>query len=171
MSQNGNGRRVYTAEEKAEALTVYETEGLAEAVRATGIPKGTISVWALREDVHTVYTPEKMREAIEQASATREAARAEKRETLRDLLLDKSIDMLQRMDAEHSLWVGVKDPKKLTYDQAEAADCQRYAVSAGILIDKYRLEMGETTSRAEVSLPSRNVNSGLRDELAARRAS
>ena len=39
----------------------------------------------------------------------------------------------------------------VTYPIATSGDVKNYSVSIGILIDKYRLEMGESTSRAEIT--------------------
>jgi transposase-like protein len=165
-----NGHRTYTDEERQNTLALYIEVGPREAARRTGVPLRTISNWAHNDGVATDAVPEKTRAATEQAKALSEQRRAEKRDRLRELLLDRAVDLLERMDSPHSEWRGQKDPVKVTYDKAEAGACQQYAVATGILIDKYRLEVGESTSRSEVSSPSRDVNEGLRDELAARRA-
>ena len=50
-------RKTYTEEQKREALTLYETHGPTAAAEQTGIPKGTIASWAMREGLQTDRTP------------------------------------------------------------------------------------------------------------------
>ena len=144
----------YSPERKAEALLLYMNVGLAEAWRQTGIPKPTISSWARRAGLpHT-------NAATKTAEATAAAAEAAKltRARLRGELLDKALDLLQRMDAQHVEFKG-KDAQEVIYPIAPASAVQAYAISVGVLIDKYRLEMGEVTGRTE----SRAMTEGLDD--------
>lgn len=136
--------KTYTTEEKANALNLYVTVGLAEAWRTTGIPKPTIASWARRAGLPHTDATAKTREATEAAAARAETLRAE----LRVKLLEKASDLLDRMDAEHIDFKG-KDADTVTYPIAPASAVQNYATSVGILIDKYRLEVGEATTRSE----------------------
>ena len=89
-----------------------------------------------------------------EALAALEASRARQtrlREEVRELLLVKAKDALERMDQPHIEFKG-KDATQVTYPKAPASAFQSYATSAAILLDKYRLEVGEATSRAEVEL-------------------
>lgn len=158
-------RRSYTPEQRAEVLGLYVEHGPHEASRRSGVPVRTISDWAGKAGIATEATPEKTRAAVEKATAVREAKRAEKREDLRDLLLDKALDMLERMDAPHSEWRGQKDPVKVVYDRAEAQACQQYATATGILLDKFRLEVGESTERHDVRTRTEVVESAERSAL------
>ena len=62
------------------------------------------------------------------------------------------------MDAPHIEFKG-KDAISVEYPIAPAGAVQNYATSVGILIDKYRLEVGEATNRSE----SKTITDGLND--------
>lgn len=146
-------KTVYTPNERLEALAIFKDEGLAEAWRQTGIPKPTLAGWAQAAGIRT-DGPAKTAAATEAAQA--KAVRL--REELRLALLEKAVDLLERMDAEHVDFKG-KDAHAVTYPIAPAGAVQNYATSVGILIDKYRLEMGEVTGRTE----SQTVTGGMND--------
>lgn len=131
----------YTDEQKAEALELYMEHGPAEASRLCDIPSGTIRSWAYRADLPRLRY-QQTAEATEAATARRDL----KREELRELLLDQSIDLLHRMNAEHKDYRG-KDAVAVYWDRAQSGSTKDYATAAAILIDKYRLEMGEATAR------------------------
>jgi hypothetical protein len=136
----------YAEDEKAHALSLYQEVGLAEAWRQTGIPKPTIASWARRAGLPHTDASVKTREATIAASARADQIRAE----LRLKLLEKATDMLDRMDAEHVEFKNsAKEIREVVYPIAPAAAVQHYAVTVGILIDKYRLEVGEATTRSE----------------------
>ena len=136
-------RRTYTEDEKRDALLAYVDHGPAEAARQTGISPLTISSWARRAGVHTNAVA-KMKEATEALRARQD----EMREELRVRMLHKALDLIDRMDAPHVEFKG-KDASLVTYPVAPAGAVQNYATSIGILLDKYRLEMGEATGRTE----------------------
>jgi transposase-like protein len=136
--------RTYSPDEKATALNLYVTHGLAETWRLTGIPKPTIASWVTRAGLPHTDSTIKTRAATEAAASRAEQLRAD----LRVALLEKATDLLQRMDAPHIEFKG-KDADQVEYPIAPAGAVQNYATSVGILIDKYRLEMGEPTSRSE----------------------
>ncbi len=136
------GRRWSDADKKR-AIELVAEHGLAHAWRETGIPKPTIVGWCQDAGVE--------RSHAEQTRAAADALRAraaETRETLRLLLLEKAVDLLERMDEPHVEFKG-KDADAVTYPIAPASAVQNYATSAAILIDKYRLEVGEATGRTE----------------------
>ena len=145
--------RKYSAEERAEALILYASEGLAETARQTGIPKPTIASWVTRAGLPHTDSTVKTEAATEAAQSRAKQLRAD----LQLRLLEKAVDLLDRMDAEHVDFKG-KDADMVTYPIAPAAAVQNYATSVGILIDKYRLEMGEATTR--------NESRALSDDLA-----
>lgn len=136
-------RTEYSAEEKQRALDIYVERGLSAAWRETGIPKPTVASWARRENLQT-FASENQQAAIDAHSQQAEVMRARIRVTL----LEKVEDLLSRMDAEHIDFKG-KDADAVTYPIAPASAVQNYATSVGILIDKYRLEAGEATTRDE----------------------
>ena len=136
--------RTYSADEKANALILYASDGLAEAWRRTGIPKPTIASWARRAGLPHTDASAKTQAATEAAEDRAKKLRAE----LRLGLLEKAVDLLARMDAPHTEFKG-KDAQVVEYPIAPAGAVQNYATSVGILIDKYRLEIGEATTRSE----------------------
>lgn len=146
--------RIYSASEKAETLILYAAEGLAETTRRTGIPKPTIASWVTRAGLPHTDATAKTEAATKAATERAHRLRAE----LRVRLLEKAVDLLDRMDAPHVDFKG-KDAGEVTYPIAPAAAVQNYAVSIGIMIDKYRLEVGEATSRSE----SRALTEGMDD--------
>jgi transposase-like protein len=139
-------RTEYDADEKANALILYAEVGLSETWRQTGIPKPTIASWARRAGLPHTDAAAKTREATLAASARADQLRAE----LRLMLLEKAVDLLGRMDAEHVEFKNsAKEIREVVYPIAPAQAVQNYATSAAILIDKYRLEVGEATTRSE----------------------
>ena len=134
----------YSEEEKAAALDLIREVGLAEAWRRMShIPKPTLGSWAQKAGIHSDAAA-KTALAVEAAAARAAQLRSE----LRVMLLEKAVDLLQRMDAPHTDFKG-KDADAVEYPIAPAGAVQNYATSVGILIDKYRLEAGEATSRNE----------------------
>lgn len=156
-------------ETKAKALALYLEVGPSQAARATGVPSGTVRYWASLEgltgDRQAAVVTERLQRAdlaeeerqaaLAQAAADKERRieaanlRSElKRAELRELLMDRAVEALHRMDDEHVDFKG-KDAIKVTYPKPSAADMKNYAMTAAILLDKYRLELGEVTDRTE----------------------
>lgn len=164
--------RTYTEDEIAEALRLYGEVGLAESWRQTGIPKPTIASWARRRGLPHTDAAEKTRHATMAAAARADQLRAE----LRLKLLEKANDLLDRMDGEHIEFKNsAKEIREVVYPLAPAAAVQNYATSVGILIDKYRLEVGEATGRTEhrelANLTDDELDAAIAEaEDAARRA-
>lgn len=136
-------RRTWTPEQRANALAIYRDHGPAEASRRTGIPGGTIASWANRAGVQT-EAPAKTAAAVEAAKAKRDRDREE----LRILLVAKAVDLLQRLDEPYHDYRG-KDADRVEWDRPPAEACKAYATAAAILVDKFRLELGEATDRTE----------------------
>lgn len=134
----------WTDEQRAEALALYREHGPAEASRRTGIPRGTISRWAANSGYERVRN-EKVEAQTEQLRIAQEMLR----QRIRTKLLAKADDLLDRMDAPHKDFRG-KDVVEVTWDKATSGDVKNYATAAAILLDKYRLEVGEPTTRSEV---------------------
>ena len=149
-------KRTWSEEVHEAALAALEEHGLAEAWRLTGVPKPTIARWAREAGIGTDHTP-KTRAATIAAAAKADQLRAE----LRMRLLEQSLDLLERMDAPHTEFKNsAKEIREVVYPIAPAGAVQNYATSVGILIDKYRLEVGEATSRSE----SRDLTGHLTDD-------
>lgn len=135
----------YTEEQKAEAVELAQEVGTSEASRRTGASATSIKRWTADAGL----TDQTKREKTEAAREQLAIQRAKKREDLRNLLLDKALDLLGRMDEEHKDYRG-KDVTAVYWDKAPSGATKDYATAAAILIDKFRLEMGEATGRTEV---------------------
>ncbi len=135
----------YTDLQRREAINLYIAVGTTKASQQCGVPKRTILSWAKNSDV-VAHARDKT------AVAVAESARlnVERRERIKTLLLEKIEDLIGRMSLPHIDFKG-KDAAKVTYPTATSGDVKNYAVSVAVLIDKYRLEMGESTSRAEIT--------------------
>ena len=161
----------YAEEQIAEILSTYRTEGLREAARRHDVPARTISRWAQARQVSSV--------ANEKTARATEAAKvrmARKRQRLRELLLDKALETLELMNAEHvdfkvvGVGDGFSEVREITFPRATSAGRRDYAVAAGILIDKLRLEGGEATAISEVSVDDAREHLARKlDQLAERR--
>lgn len=138
----------YTVEQKAEALTLYEEHGAAEATRRLDfeITAGTIRVWAHRAGLKR-YSPEKTAAATE----AHRLRQVEMREEVRELFLSKALDLLLRIDEPHIDYRG-KDADLVTFPKAPARECLAYMTAAATALDKYRLEMGEATARTHAKI-------------------
>lgn len=143
LSERSSTHVRYTAQQKVAAIAIYAEHGGREAGRRTGVHESTIRRWAAEAGVR--HTPAQIAAATE---ANRER-RQQLREQLRAEMLEKALDVLRRMDEEHIDFKGA-NVKQVTYPKAPAAACQHYATTLAILIDKFRLEIGEATSREEV---------------------
>lgn len=128
-------RRVYTEDEKAEALRIYEEHGPSVAARETGIPKGTIAAWARRGGVRT-SAPQNMREANE---AQAENFKARRHAIIGRLygLAEAGLDVLERPEEYQTILkgaMGVEGP--VTPGFIPAQDRQRECTALGIALDK-----------------------------------
>ncbi len=138
---------IYTDTQKREAVNLYLKHGTAEAARRTGITGRSIVRWAKATGVS--------QDKAEQTEAAREQLalkNAERRERIRTTMLEKIEDILGRMDMPHHDYRAAgKELHRIEWDSARSGDVKNYAVSAAVLIDKFRLEMGEHTSKISVA--------------------
>ncbi len=135
----------YTDRQRAEAINLYIAVGTTKASEQSGIPKRTLLRWVKDSDVVA-----QARDKTDIARVELARSNAERRERIKTLLLEKIEDLIGRMSLPHIDFKG-KDAAKVTYPTATSGDVKNYAVSVAVLIDKYRLEMGESTSRAEIT--------------------
>jgi hypothetical protein len=146
-------RRRYTKAEREAALVLFVDEGPTAAAKKTKIPANTIKSWAKREGLSAPAS-----EATAAATAAA-AARAEQRRTeLRHDLIEKAAEILTRMSQPHEelkvVSLGREHGSEVQHVQVDlppASAVRDYAVTVGILIDKYRLEMGEDTDRRHIT--------------------
>lgn len=168
-------RRRYTPKEREEALAAFVAEGPTAAAKETGISVGTIKSWAKRAKLSA---PAATATAAATAAA---AARAEaRRAELRGQLIEKAFEVLKRMSEGHIHPMVVSDGREagshvemVKLDLPTPAGVRDYAVTVGILIDKYRLEMGEDTDRRSITtdvtlrqVPDDELRAGLARVLA-----
>lgn len=128
-------RRVYTDEQREEALRLYADDGLAAAHNATGIPKQTIQSWAKRSGVRTSAT-QNMREANEAQS---ENFKARRNRIIGDLygLAEDSVKLLKEPTQYQTILkgsMGVEGPEMPGFVPAQ--DKQREITAVGIMLDK-----------------------------------
>lgn len=123
MAASKSGRASYTADQKAEALRLYQEQGPAAASRATSIPKGTIVSWARRQGLQS--------DGAAKTKAATEAASLDAAKT-RALAVGKSITLagklLDRLDA--------------AVDVEAEMPAKDLAVIFGIVADKHKVLAG-----------------------------
>lgn len=158
-----------TAEERTAALAVYADRGLAAAHHETGVPKSTLRDWARDAGLDLAAIAGRSAEQTAAATEASEVRCSELRVRLRELFLATAVGLLERVDAPHKEFKG-NDAHEVEYESAPAGAARDYAVAAAICLDKYRLEVGEATSRDEHHVSDvRTRASGLLDELRDRR--
>lgn len=110
----------YTETQRAEALESYREVGASETSRRLKIPIRTVFAWA--SDAGLTAYAEDENKRTDRIKA--------KREAIYELLHDRVLEMLMRMD-----------------EPANPSDLRWMTTAIGTLIDKYRLEGGEVTAR------------------------
>lgn len=138
-------RREWTPEQRAEVIELYKVHGVAETVRRTGVPRGTISDWVRQAGAQTSVA-----KTTTEATAVSKARNNEKYEELKGLVLDAAKDMIVRTKRPHKDFRG-KEAIEVWWDEAPADACKNYLTSAAIMIDKYRLMSGESTENIQVT--------------------
>lgn len=140
---------VYTEEQRTEALRIYVEDGPDIASTQTGISVRTIYRWAAAEGVSTTATSERTQAATTAAKARAALNRAE----LQALLVEQAVKALHAMDEQVPKVVTVIEGRSRSehYEMtpADPRDKKDLALTAAVLIDKYRLEGGEVTGRTE----------------------
>jgi len=143
--------RTYTADEKTAARALAVEAGLAEAHRRTEIPKPTISRW--------LTTQERAEMAQRSDTKTRAATEEHKRQMA-----------LRRIDAQAEFAQSAVFAARKVRGAEDGKDAHGWAMASGTMLDKLRLEMGESTDRIDVLGDSRDRAADLVDELESRRA-
>ena len=168
-------RGTHTAEAWAEARRVFESAGLAAAVLATAIPKGTVSSRAAREGWSTPSPAEataEERRTLDQRRRDLADALMGDCERLRELLWkpatvhhwgteserDRNVVTTRTVFCEHEI------------PQPTYADQQKIMTAVAIGVDKVQLLTGEATARTETTtadLRSRvaEINEATRQRL------
>jgi hypothetical protein len=136
---------------RKQALDLYVTHGSVEASEQTGVPPRTIRHWANQAELAKART-----QNLEAGALVLAARHNSMRQELRLRLMEKAVDMLDRIDQPHEHIVTLTGAtgegahvERLPLDLPTATDVKSYATAFGILLDKYRMEMGESTGRTE----------------------
>lgn len=128
-------RRVYTDEQRENALQLYENDGLAASHNATGIPKQTIQSWAKRAGVRTSAT-QNMRAANEAAKASNADRRAKLVERLYGVA-EQSMDLIESPSEYQTILKGEMGGEGAAQPGfIPAQDKQREMTAIGIMLDK-----------------------------------
>lgn len=151
--------RTFTEKQRDEALRSVEAVGIRQTERQLGISHSTLQSWIRRYGI-TPFTTEKRRAQTEAGRLQAAANTALRREELRTKLIEKAHDLLERMDKPHVDFKG-KEAELVTYPIAPSDAVRNYAVAFAVLIDKFRLEVGEATDRTE----SVNLTDGLSNDV------
>ena len=128
-------KRVYTDEEKAEAVKLYEEHGTSAASKQTGIPKNTIQGWARKAGVRTVRN-ENVRARVEAAQLDNAERRANLVKRLYGLA-EASADLLEAPAEYQTILkgeMGIERGGRPGFVPAQ--DKQRELTAMGIALDK-----------------------------------
>jgi hypothetical protein len=167
----GRFAAVYSESQKREALATYVEHGLSVAHAETAVPKCTLLKWARSAGIdHNVVSAEhaeRVRNGTQARVARCEALRVE----IREQLLQTAQTMLDRCEQPFTDYRGQK-ADEVEFEVPPPSECRQLVTAAAILIDKYRLEMGESTGRVETVAVEQQleVMEAMRDDLAAKRA-
>lgn len=138
-------RTTYTEQERADALGRYEHDGLAEAARATSVPKSTIRGWAAAAGIRTCGT-EQTRAANEVRAVDLEA----RRQSLAVRLYDEADAALDAITRPVPVYGMTRDGLGTGLaPAANPADRQRLMTTAAIAVDKAQLLTGQATERLD----------------------
>lgn len=132
----------YTEAQKDAAIDRASAAGASTAAKETGINRSTIWRWMKERDLPTAANNARNRDAVAEV----QARAAEVRARVGSKLLVRVEELLDRMTAPYQD-VRSGHLRKFTKPPANAA--KDLAIAAAVLIDKYRLEMGEATTRGE----------------------
>lgn len=167
-----SARRMFTPEQKAEAIELYRTDGPTAVQERLGILKGTVTRWAQDAGVLTV-SGAKNEAAIE---AARQRA-DERKILLADGLLDDALRLREQLWAPcvervvKTIGTGrgesVAEIVDVDLDQPSFGDKRQIMTTIAIAVDKVQLLTGAATERVETI--GRDEVLGIIDELAARR--
>lgn len=129
----------YTDTERQMALDIYRTQGASAAAKAIGCSRQTVYDW-LADSLSTDTDKQKaLEEAVTRRSVLREHARTR--------LVYTYLRLIDRCSEQ--VKIITKDGIELELPEPPADAVQKLATAAAILIDKLRLEMGESTGRTE----------------------
>lgn len=135
----------HTDEERQNALVLYLQLGTAGVSRETGIPPRTIRRWANEANLAAARTL-----VLQEGGVLLAKTHEVMREEVRVLLLEKTLDLLERIDQPHIEYKAAgSELHRLEHPIATSGDVKNYAGSITQLLEKYRLEMGESTGRTE----------------------
>lgn len=127
------------------ALDIYRTQGATAASQAIGCSRQTVYDWL----ADSLSTDTLKKEAAEEALARQAVLRVH----AQNRILYTYLRLIDR--CTESMKIITKDGVEMELAEPTAEASQKFATAAAILIDKFRLEMGESTSRTETLDASR----------------
>ena len=128
----------YTATEKEGALKIFASQGATKAHRQTGVPQRTLYSWASAAGL-----VDKKIKRTEKANKATSINNQSRREKIKEKMLLRADQLLDRMVKKQVDFKGHL-ATKVTYPHPPAKDCQALAIAVATLIDKYRIENGES---------------------------
>lgn len=179
----GNSRQdydVYTPQFKAEVLEFYVTNGARAASKKFRVPVGTILRWGRVTGLDIEVSKQ---DIAASATESRQEQAKLRREELKIELLEASSEVLGMIrDITEMATTAVSDGKTAEPGSKEALQAlfasnpkiaqsaREWGVTLAVLVDKFRLEMGEATERkAYINEEVRQTLTSKLDELAKRR--
>lgn len=160
-------RRNWTEEDKSAALGLLADPEASyyDVHKATEVPVSTLHDWAAKAGL-TGHS-----DALKQTESAR-AFRSERIALKRAVIAEKFLDYSEHFaDAAKDIADGVIEVKQGVFISG-GGDAKNLMTAAAIALDKFRLEMGEPTSRTfSESAPAADVAKSKLDELGARRQS
>jgi hypothetical protein len=171
--------RRYTDAEIAAAKAAYESAGPREASRSTGIPLKTITNWARRHgwsfettgataaavDAVKARVAAKRVQLLEEfVDAAREAVRLSTAPHV-ELKVVSDGEVMVPQDGGGAIWQkGGSHVEHVELARPTPTGYREYMVSAGIALDKARLELGESTDRKDLVHSGSVALQGVPDE-------
>lgn len=138
-------RRTYTDLQRQDAVGLYERDGLAEAARATSVPKSTIRGWAAAAGVRTCGS-----EQTRAANEVRALGMEERRQNIAEALFTEVERSLADLDGPVAVYSMGRDGLGTgTAPRPNPKDRQARVVAVAVLLDKALLLTGQATERVD----------------------
>jgi transposase-like protein len=162
---SGGHNKKYSEKFKMSAVKLAERVGarkasemLTEETEHEITPK-LIRQWARHQGID-ISTPED-RKKVEKLLEHQQLSTSKRREMLKGKIMDRAHEILDSMNARHEQWMKGEggELQLVELRRPPAGAMKDYALAFGILLDKFRLEEGESTSRHET------VSGKARDEI------
>jgi transposase-like protein len=138
------GKRFSDAQ-RQQIVANWREHGTSATARRFGCSNSTVKRFVVAAGIDA---SQDSRDRLAAAAVSGKARRAE----LRVKLLKQAMTLIDRMGEKHVEYRGAR-AIPIEHDHATATECRDYALAVAILIDKFRLEMGDCDSRRETITP------------------